>query len=154
MVKILMGYMLKCEGEIMEFVEFSCVMVLSFWKWCEFVWLELDELEKIEEFEWKELVVFVVSCGLFGVFGFVVDKFGVGLEWLSCVLYGVVLVVGGWDVVRDMWENLKEWKVDIYFFMFVVVVGVMCIGVWGEVVLLLFLFLVFGVMEDYVFDCM
>jgi Cd2+/Zn2+-exporting ATPase len=150
--KIPMGYTLKREGETTEFAELSCATAPSFWKWREFAWPELDEPEKIEESEWKELAVLAASCGLFGVLGFAVDKLAVGPEWLSRALYGVALVAGGWDAAKDTWENLKERKVDIHFLMLAVAVGAMCIGAWGEAVLLLFLFSASGAMEDYALD--
>ncbi|ATC62670.1 heavy metal translocating P-type ATPase [Nibricoccus aquaticus] len=150
--KIPVGYTLKREGETTEFAEVSCATAPSFWKWREFAWPELDEPEKIEESEWKELGLLAAACGVFGALGFVTEKFSVGPEWLSRVLYGVALIAGGWDAAKDTWENLRERKVDIHFLMLAVAVGAMCIGAWGEAVLLLFLFSASGAMEDYALD--
>ncbi len=150
--KIPAGYVLKREGETTELAEVSCATAPSFWKWREFAWPEHDEPEKIEESEWKELALLASACGVFGALGFATEKFSVGPEWLSRALYGVALIAGGWDAVKDTWENLRERKVDIHFLMLAVAVGAMCIGAWGEAVLLLFLFSASGAMEDYALD--
>ncbi len=150
--KIPAGYVLKREGETTELAEVSCATAPSFWKWREFAWPELAEPEKVEESEWKELAVLAAVCGGFGLAGFAAEKFSVGPEWLSRVLYGVALIAGGWDAAKDTWENLRERKVDIHFLMLAVAVGAMCIGAWGEAVLLLFLFSASGAMEDYALD--
>jgi Zn2+/Cd2+-exporting ATPase len=150
--KIPNGYTLKREGETTEFAEISCATAPSFWKWREFAWPELDEAEKAEESEWKELAILAATCGVFGALGYASDKLTIGPEWLSRALYGVALVAGGWDAVKDTWENLKERKVDIHFLMLAVAVGAMSIGAWGEAVLLLFLFSSSGAMEEYALD--
>jgi Cd2+/Zn2+-exporting ATPase len=150
--KIPMGYTLKRDGETTEFAEISCATAPSFWKWREFAWPELDEPEKAEKSEWKELALLAAACGVFGALGYAAEKFSVGPEWLSRALYAVALIGGGWDAVKDTWENLRERKVDIHFLMLAVAFGAMCIGAWGEAVLLLFLFSASGAMEDYALD--
>ncbi|MGC4072938.1 MAG: cation-translocating P-type ATPase [Nibricoccus sp.] len=150
--KVPAGYTLKQDGEKAELAEVSCATAPSFWKWREFAWPELDEPEKVEESEWKELALLAAACGVFGALGFVTERFSVGPEWLSRALYGVALIAGGWDAAKDTWENLRERKVDIHFLMLAVAVGAMCIGAWGEAVLLLFLFSASGAMEDYALD--
>jgi Cd2+/Zn2+-exporting ATPase len=62
------------------------------------------------------------------------------------------LVAGGWDAAIDTWENLRARKLDIHFLMLAVAAGAVCIGAWGEAVLLLFLFSASGAMEDYALD--
>jgi Zn2+/Cd2+-exporting ATPase len=147
------GFTVRREGALTEVAEVSCATAPTFWKWREFAWPELDaEADEAEESEWKELAVLATVCGAFGLAGFAVEKLAVGPEWLSRVFYGIALLAGGWDAAKDTWENLRERKVDIHFLMLAVAVGAVCIGAWGEAVLLLFLFSASGAMEDYALD--
>ncbi len=150
--KIPAGYVLRRNGGTTEVAEVSCETAPSFWKWREFAWPELDEPESVEESEWKELALLAAACGVFGIAGFAVEKAGIGPGWLSRTLYSVALIAGGWDAVKDTWENLRARKLDIHFLMLAVAVGAVCIGAWGEAVLLLFLFSASGAMEDYALD--
>jgi Cd2+/Zn2+-exporting ATPase len=146
------GFTLKRDGDAAELAGETCATAPSFWKWREFAWPELDEPEKMEESEWKELAMLAAACGVFGALGFAAGKFSIGPEWLSRALYGVALIAGGWDAAKDSWENLRERKVDIHFLMLAVAIGAVCIGAYGEAVLLLFLFSSSGAMEDYALD--
>ena len=62
------------------------------------------------------------------------------------------LITGGWDAAIDSWENLKKREIDIHFLMLAVALGAICIGAWGEAVLLLFLFSASGAMEEFALD--
>jgi len=147
------GFALRREGKFTEMAGITCSTAPAFWKWREYEWPQMDaETHEIEEPEWKELAIFATVCGVFGITGFVVEKLGVGPTWLAHVLYGVALIAGGWDATIDTWENIKEKKLDIHFLMLAVAVGAVCIGAWGEAVLLLFLFSSSGAMEDYAMD--
>jgi len=149
------GYTLKRDGALTELAEVSCVTAPSFWKWREFAWPDLPEAHEEAgdaEAEWRQLAILAGACGVFGALGFAVDRAGIEPVWLGRALYGVALIAGGWDAVKDTWENLKERKVDIHFLMLAVAVGAMAIGAWGEAVLLLFLFSASGAMEDYALD--
>jgi len=147
------GFAVRQEGKLTEMAGLTCSTAASMWKWREYEWPPINaEIEEIEEPEWRELAVFASVCGLFGIAGFVVEKMGVGPAWLAHALYGVALIAGGWDATIDTWENLREKKLDIHFLMLAVAVGAVCIGAWGEAVLLLFLFSSSGAMEDYAMD--
>jgi Cd2+/Zn2+-exporting ATPase len=147
------GFTLRREGDLTELAGLSCATAPTFWRWREFAWPALvSETHEIEEPEWKELTVFAAVCGVFGIAGFVIEKIGAGPGWLAHALYGVALIAGGWDATIDTWENIKGKKLDIHFLMLAVAIGAVCIGAWGEAVLLLFLFSSSGAMEDYAMD--
>jgi Cd2+/Zn2+-exporting ATPase len=151
--KVPSGFTLRREGDLTEMAGVSCSTAPTFWKWREYQWPKLDEeTHEVEAPEWKELTIFASVCGVFGIAGFIVEKMGAGPAWLAHVLYGVALIAGGWDATIDTWENIKEKKLDIHFLMLAVAVGAVCIGAWGEAVLLLFLFSSSGAMEDYAMD--
>ena len=148
------GFTLRREGTLTEMAEASCVTAPTFWKWREFAWpeLEAEKTDEHEQSEWKELAALAAACGAFGIAGFAAEKLGLGPAWLPRMLYGIALVTGGWDAAKDTWENIRERKLDIHFLMLAVAVGAVCIGAWGEAVLLLFLFSASGAMEDYALD--
>ena len=151
--KIPAGFTLRREGDLTEMAGLSCATAPTFWRWREFAWPALvSETHEVEAPEWKELTIFASVCGVFGLAGYIFEKVGVGPNWLAHVLYGVALIAGGWDATKDTWENMKERKLDIHFLMLAVAVGAVCIGAWGEAVLLLFLFSSSGAMEDYAMD--
>ncbi|PTY06864.1 heavy metal translocating P-type ATPase [Opitutaceae bacterium EW11] len=145
------GFEVKQEGAVTEFSGVSCATAPRFWKWREFEWPKLEEREPEEEHEseWKELTVLAAACAVFGVAGFVVESIGFGPEWMAHALYAVALIAGGFDAAKDTLENIKERKLDIHFLMLAVAVGAVCIGAWGEAVLLLFLFSASGAMEEF-----
>lgn len=148
------GFTVRQEGTVTEVAEVSCATAPTFWKWREFELPETTESEagEVEESEWKELSILAGACAVFGFAGFVVEHLGTGPAWLSRALYAVALITGGWDAVKDTWENVKERTLDIHFLMLAVAVGAVTIGAWSEAVLLLFLFSASGAMEEYAFD--
>lgn len=166
-----MGFTLKREGGVTELAEVSCATAPKFWKWREFAWPDVaasgagahahDDADDDDghahghshgEDEWKELSVLAAVCGAAGIAGFLTGHFGWGPAWLSLTFYVVALIAGGWDAAVDSWENIKEAKVDIHFLMLAVAVGAVCIGAYGEAVLLLFLFSASGAMEAFAMD--
>lgn len=152
------GYTLKREGDFTELAGASCVTAPSFWNWREFAWPEAEEHDheghghSHGDSEWRELAVFSAVCAVFGMAGFAVEKLGAGPAWLPVALYAVALIAGAWDAAVDSWANIRRAKVDIHFLMLAVGVGAVCIGAYGEAVLLLFLFSASGAMEAFAMD--
>jgi len=147
------GFNLSQKDGLTEISGLSCATAPSFWRWREFAWPELvSETHELHKPEWKELGIFAAVCGVFGLAGYVTEKIGAGPGWLAHALYAVALIAGGWDATKDTWENIKLRKLDIHFLMLAVAIGAVCIGAWGEAVLLLFLFSSSGAMEDYAMD--
>jgi Zn2+/Cd2+-exporting ATPase len=148
------GIRVKQDGSLTEVAEESCATAPSFWKWRDFDWPELEarDSDAEHESEWRELAVFAGACAVFGAAGFLLEKSGTGPAWLYRAFYAIALIAGGWDAAKDSWENIKERKLDIHFLMLAVAVGAVCIGAWGEAVLLLFLFSASGAMEEFAMD--
>lgn len=158
------GFTLRQEGSVTELGAPACATAPKLYRWKEYSLPESarhpEEAEHeghghhhdIEEGEWKELTVLASICAVFGLSGFLVGQFNIGPSWLSQALYLIALLAGGYDAAKDSWENIKEFKLDIHFLMLAVAVGAMCIGAWGEAVLLLFLFSASGAMEAYALD--
>ncbi len=153
------GFVLKRDGAVTEIAGASCDTAASMWQWREFAWPDLeaesketDGAHEHDESEWKELTVFASVCAVFGIAGAVSEFMHIGPQLLSHVLYAIALIAGGYDATKDSWENLRKYKLDIHFLMLAVAVGAVCIGAWGEAVLLLFLFSASGAMEEYALD--
>lgn len=159
--KVPEGFTLSQVGAKSELIGSKCVASTKLWQWREFSWPAQtdgnagdlrEDAHGHEESEWKELAAFASVCAVFGLAGFVVEWQHIGPWWLSRLLYGVALIAGGYDAAKDSLENLREYKLDIHFLMLAVAVGAMCIGAWGEAVLLLFLFSASGAMEEFALD--
>lgn len=149
--KAVPGFVLRQEGSLKEIAEESCETAPKFWKWRDVEWPKLDpsQTDEGDESEWKELAMLAAGCAVFGLCGFIAQRLGLGPPWLCRGLYGVALLAGGWDAVKDSWENIRERKLDIHFLMLSVAVGAVSIGAWSEAVLLLFLFSASGAMEEF-----
>lgn len=149
------GFTVRQEGTFTEMAEVTCATAPTFWKWREFELPDRDpeeEIDALEESEWKELAVLATLCAVFGIAGFTTAQLGLGPSWLHRAFYGVALLAGGWDAAKDTWENIQERKLDIHFLMLAVAVGAVSIGAWSEAVLLLFLFSASGAMEEFALD--
>lgn len=144
------GFVVRTEGGAAQVERPTCATAPTFWQWRDFAWPE-DEPEAPHEPEWRKLAVLAGLCGGLGLAGFAAARAGAP-AWLATALYAGALLAGGWDAAIDTWENLQRRKLDIHFLMLAVAVGAVCIGAWGEAVLLLFLFSSSGAMEDYALD--
>lgn len=148
----LSGFVVRQRDGTTQVSRGDCVTAEKLWLWREVEWPEIPTEVDPHESEWKELTLLAMTCGVFGLAGFVVEHFRADLAWLYRGLYGVALLAGAWDAAKDSWENIKTLKLDIHFLMLAVAVGAMAIGAWGEAVLLLFLFSASGAMEAYAMD--
>lgn len=68
---------------------------------------------------------------------------------LSTAAYMVAFLFGGWDLTRQVWDDLRHLRFDTHFLMFLVVPGSVAVGAWGEAALLLVLFSASAAMESY-----
>jgi Cd2+/Zn2+-exporting ATPase len=146
------GFTLRRDGGMAELAEVSCATAPKFWKWREFAWPELEAAAAPAAPEWKHLAVLAAVCGVAGLASWLVARFSLLPAPFSLVLNAVALLAGGWDAAVDTWENLRARKLDIHFLMLAVALGAVCIGAWGEAVLLLFLFSASGAMEEFALD--
>jgi Cd2+/Zn2+-exporting ATPase len=129
-----------------------CENAEKLWLWREMEWPEITSEEPAGVPAWKELAVLATFCGACGLAGFASEHLAPGTPWLHRGLYLAGLLAGGFDAAKDSWGNLKTLKLDIHFLMLAVAIGAICIGAWGEAVLLLFLFSAAGAMEEFALD--
>ncbi len=146
------GFTLRQDSGATVLGRQMCENAEKLWLWREVKWPELTPEKPSLESEWKELAAFAAVCGGCGLAGLATEHLVPGLPWLHRGFYLAGLLAGGWDAAHDSWENLKTFKLDIHFLMIAVAVGAVCIGAWGEAVLLLFLFSAAGAMEEYALD--
>jgi Cd2+/Zn2+-exporting ATPase len=146
------GFSVKQEGGAVTVGRAVGETVEHLWLWREMEWPEIKAEVKPEEQEWRMLATLATACGLAGIVGCLAQFLSPDQPWLAKVFFGIGLVAGGWDAAVDSWENLKKREIDIHFLMLAVAVGAVCIGAWGEAVLLLFLFSASGAMEEYALD--
>ncbi len=127
----------------------SCPTSPKLWHWRNFEWPEPEEIEASSREEWTSLALQAGGCGLALLAGWLCEKFALGPLWLPKVFYSVSLLSGGWDAAKDVWEKLRQGRVDVHFLMLAVAVGAVSIGAWTEGALLLFLFSGSEAMEHY-----
>ncbi len=147
------GFSLRREGDAMVLGREICSEAEKLWLWREMEWPEIHAPgEAHEEPEWKLLATLATVCAVAGIAGVLAEYFVPGLPLLAKGLFFVGILAGGWDAAVDSWENLRKGEIDIHFLMLAVAIGAMCIGAWGEAVLLLFLFSASGAMEEFALD--
>ncbi len=61
----------------------------------------------------------------------------------------VAYLAGGWDLTRQVWQDLRRLQFDTHFLMLLVVPGSVAVGAWGEAALLLVLFSASSSMEEF-----
>jgi Cd2+/Zn2+-exporting ATPase len=127
----------------------SCPTAPRFWKWRAFplpriVQREVHvEDEEAHVHQWRQQLIAALLCGALGIAAVVT-----GGRW-EIPLYIAAYLCGGWFVAREVWEHLREGKVDVHFLMLTVAAGSASIGAWGEGTVLLFLFSFSGALEHY-----
>jgi Cd2+/Zn2+-exporting ATPase len=67
----------------------------------------------------------------------------------SSACYMVAFLFGGWDLTRQVWDDLRQLRFDTHFLMLLVVPGSVAVGAWGEAALLLILFSASAAMEAF-----
>ena len=146
------GFSLRQQGRAMVLGRNSCETAEKLWLWREMEWPEIKAEPSPADQEWRQLAVLAAACGAAGIAGGLAHHFLPGEPLLAHGLFFAGLVTGGWDAAIDTAKNLRKGEVDIHFLMLAVALGAVCIGAWGEAVLLLFLFSTSGAMEEYALD--
>lgn len=93
------------------------------------------------EGEWRWQLAAAALCGVGGLAGWLSG----GSPWGWALAYAA----GSWFTFGEVWEGLRERKLDVHFLMLAVAAGAAAIGAWGEGSLLLFLFSLSGALEHY-----
>jgi len=87
-----------------------------------------------------------VLCLVFAVAGWSVH------DWqhdVSTAAYMLAFLAGGWDLTRQVWDDVRRLRFDTHFLMLLIVPGSVAVGAWGEGALLLVLFSASASMESY-----
>lgn len=127
----------------------TCPTAPRFWNWRaiplpKIVAREVHvEDEETHIHEWRQQLVAALLCGAFAIAAAVFKG-----PW-QLPLYLAAYVCGAWFVVQEVWEHLREGKLDVHFLMLTVAAGSASIGAWGEGAVLLFLFSLSGALEHY-----
>jgi Cd2+/Zn2+-exporting ATPase len=128
----------------------TCPTAPSFWKWRamplpRIVPREVHvEDEETHQHEWKQQLFAASLCGIFLALASFLPK---GIWTLP--LYLASFLCGAWFTAQEVWEHLREGKVDVHFLMLTVAAGGAAIGAWGEGAILLFLFSLSGALEHF-----
>jgi Cd2+/Zn2+-exporting ATPase len=146
------GFSLRQQGRALVLGRDSCATAERLWLWREMEWPEIKAKPSPADQEWRQLAALAAACGTAGIAGGLAEHFLPGLTLLYRGLFFAGLVTGGWDAAIDTGKNLRKGEIDIHFLMLAVAIGAVCIGAWGEAVLLLFLFSTSGAMEEYALD--
>ncbi len=127
----------------------TCPTAPRFWKWIAIPWpkvvpreVHLEDAET-HALEWRQQLAAAVLCGVFGV-----AAWKLGGAW-ALPLFIASYLCGAWFTAKEVWEHLREGKVDVHFLMLTVALGSASIGAWGEGAVLLFLFSLSGALEHY-----
>ena len=109
---------------------------------------DVEFLEHVGEIdEWKTQLAAAILCGVFGLAGFFLGRFG--HPSLSVVSFVAAYLAGGFYPAEEVWERLRKRTIDVHFLMLAVAVGAASIGAWAEGATLLFLFSLSGALEHY-----
>jgi len=146
------GYSLRREGGAVVLGRDTCETAEKLWLWREMEWPAITAEPLPEEQEWRQLAALAVTCLCAGAIGFACERWQLAPPWVGTLFYFGGLIAGAWDAAIDTWKNLRQREIDIHFLMLTVAVGAVCIGAWGEAILLLFLFSASGAMEEYSLD--
>ncbi len=91
---------------------------------------------------------FAIASGVFWLTGLVLDLTGFG-ESLTTVLYVIAILLGGYFILIEAIETIRQGKFEIDFLMLVAAAGACALGEFQEAALLLFLFSIGHALENY-----
>lgn len=108
--------------------------------------MSADDAVKAPMPAWRSMAVRSMGCLVFSVGGWVLHG-----RWheASTAAYMLAFLMGGWDLTRQAWADLRDLRFDTHFLMLLVVPGSVAVGAWGEGALLLVLFSASTAMESY-----
>ncbi|HEY0550207.1 MAG TPA: heavy metal translocating P-type ATPase, partial [Verrucomicrobiae bacterium] len=127
----------------------TCPTAPNFWKWSALPFPRIVPREvhvedaETHAHEWRQQLIAAVLCGILAL-----AAWRLGGVW-ALPLYIAAYLCGAWFTAQEVWEHLRERKVDVHFLMLTVAIGSASIGAWGEGSVLLFLFSLSGGLEHY-----
>ena len=141
------------DGPTTTIARVTCPTAPTFWRWRDMpfpkvVPRDVEFLEHVGEIdEWKTQLAAAILCGVFGLAGFFLGRFG--QPALSVLSFIVAYLAGGFYPAEEVWERLRKRTIDVHFLMLFVAVGAASIGAWAEGATLLFLFSLSGALEHF-----
>jgi Cd2+/Zn2+-exporting ATPase len=141
------------NGPTTTIARVTCPTAPTFWRWRDMpfpkvVPRDVEFLEHVGEIdEWKTQLAAAILCGVFGLAGFFLGKFG--HPSLSVLSFVAAYLAGGFYPAEEVWERLRKRTIDVHFLMLAVAAGAASIGAWAEGATLLFLFSLSGALEHY-----
>ncbi len=141
------------NGPTTTIARVTCPTAPTFWRWRDMpfpkvVPRDVEFLEHVGEIdEWKTQLAAAILCGVFGLAGFFLGRFG--HPSLSVLSFVAAYLAGGFYPAEEVWERLRKRTIDVHFLMLAVAVGAASIGAWAEGATLLFLFSLSGALEHY-----
>jgi len=98
--------------------------------------------------DYRIMLLLAGLCGLSTLTGFLLERAGFSPA-LSAVCFAVAYIAGAWFATQDVWQGLKNRKIDIQFLMVAVAVGALFVKAWTEGATLLFLFSLSNGLEQF-----
>jgi len=98
--------------------------------------------------DYRVMLLLAGLCGLSTLTGFVLERAGFSTAF-SAFCFAVAYVAGAWFATQDVWQGLKNRKIDIQFLMVAVAVGALFVKAWTEGATLLFLFSLSNALEQF-----
>ncbi len=141
------------DGPSTTIARVTCPTAPTFWRWRDMpfpkvVPRDVEFLEHVGEIdEWKTRLAAAILCGVFGLAGFFLGRFG--HPTLSVLGFIVAYLAGGFYPAEEVWQRLRKRTIDVHFLMLAVAIGAASIGAWAEGATLLFLFSLSGALEHY-----
>ena len=141
------------DGPTTTIARVTCPTAPTFWRWRDMpfpkvVPRDVEFLEHVGEIdEWKTQLVAAILCGIFGLAGFFLGRFG--FPTLAIGSFVTAYLAGGFYPAEEVWERLRKRTIDVHFLMIAVAAGAASIGAWAEGATLLFLFSLSGALEHY-----
>jgi Cd2+/Zn2+-exporting ATPase len=100
---------------------------------------------------WKEpRILFLISCGVFTIVAFVLEK--IGIELASTILYVIAISVGGYYPARMGLAAIRTLTLNIRTLMISGAIGAIFLGLWEEAAILVFIYSLGDVLEAYAVD--
>ncbi|MGB7769411.1 MAG: heavy metal translocating P-type ATPase, partial [Verrucomicrobiia bacterium] len=141
------------DGPTTTIARITCPTAPKFWRWRDMpfpkvVPRDVEFLEHVGEMdEWKTQLAAAILCGVFGLAGFFLGRFGFPAP--AIVSFVAACLAGGFYPAVEVWERLRKRTIDVHFLMLFVAAGAASIGAWAEGATLLFLFSLSGALEHY-----
>jgi Cd2+/Zn2+-exporting ATPase len=144
---------IRNEGDATTIARVTCPTAPKFWRWRDMPFPKVvpREIELHDDDahinEWKPQLAAAILCGVFGLSGFFLGRFG--HPTISILSFVAAYFTGGFYTAGEVWERLQKRAIDVHFLMLAVAVGAAGIGAWVEGATLLFLFSLSGALEHF-----